>query len=69
VIILGSNGLWNNLDINSIHYQVRGPGSLQAEETKYRDGVGGEKREPRSLEDIAERVGTFAGICARRGKY
>ncbi len=44
VIVMASNGLWNNVDLNQIHYLIRGPGSLVEDKANYLDAVGRDKR-------------------------
>lgn len=67
--MIGSNGLWNNLDLNAIHYYVRGPGSFLEEKKKYSDAVGTKKKESKSLKEIADKLGNLAGLFSKRGNY
>ena len=44
MIVLASDGLWDNLGLDRIHYEVRGPGAC------YKNGL------PKSFGEIAENV-------------
>ena len=68
IIVLATNGLWNNVPLNVLHYELRGPGSYRVSKNSkdFPDEEGGERR---SLKDMAERIGKIGGICSRKGNY
>ena len=68
VLVLGSNGLWNNVHLDLLHYHIRGPGSFE-QEGKHSEAVGATPKENKSLQRIAEKVATIAAIFAKRGNY
>jgi serine/threonine protein phosphatase PrpC len=72
VIVLGSNGLWDNVPLDLLHYHVRGPGSFEdppAHSKQYPDAVGRAQRESRGVRRIAEKVASIGAIMAKRGNY
>lgn len=61
IMVIGSNGLWDNLYLDILHYELRGPGSfIVGKKGKYPDAVGSEEKSVRPLGEMADRVGKVA---------
>jgi hypothetical protein len=70
IVAIGSNGLWDNLGLDRIHYEIKGPNSYKdSGKEKFADAVGREERESKSLQEMAHKVGNLAAFCSRRGNY
>lgn len=64
-IVIGSNGLWDNVGLDGLHYEVRGPNSFEHHGREEHRAKG----EAKSLQSIAERVGNMAAFYSRKGQY
>jgi hypothetical protein len=64
-IVIGSNGLWDNVGLDGLHFEVRGPNSFEYHGREEHRAKG----EAKSLQSIAERVGNMAAFYSRKGQY
>ena len=69
-IVFGTNGLWNNVDLDQLHNSVRGPASLLKKNTTFPDAIGVEQEaESKPLQEIANQVCSIGAYYARKGNY
>lgn len=69
-ILIATNGLWDNVNLDEIHYNVRGAASMR--KSKQVEGTVGreeEEPEPKSLEQIAKRVCQIGVYYSQKGNY
>jgi hypothetical protein len=71
-VLMASNGLWDNVGLDGLHYEIRGPMAFQSSEEEEVDGGKREssvRGEPRALQEMAERLGKIGAFYSRKGDY
>lgn len=57
-ILVASNGLWDNVGLDGLHYEIRGPMSFESLQEEKEGKKGGKVMGvPRGLQEMAERLG------------
>ena len=69
LIVIGSNGLWDNVPLDILHYELRGPGSFLKTAANQPEVEGEPEKVPRGLAERVERIGRVAQYCSRKGQY
>jgi len=66
--MIASNGLWSNVPLDVLHYELRGPGSFLDAAGQSNGPVESEATK-RELKHMAERISKIGKICSRKGNY